>query len=243
MKLASREHNHASRSNSMQSAAHPMNQWDSETITVASVLLPLPQEDQGRADLYALLAGLLLAPPDEALLAALASADSLDSQQMDNPLEQAWENMILAAGVMDAYAVQEEFDTLFVSIGTPQLNPYSSLYLAGFMMEKPLAALRAELASLGLGRAHGSNELEDHIGALCETMRVMITGGPGIARQPLWRQKAFFDKHIASWHERCFNDMRAASGANFYRHVADFAQAFLSVEAQAFEMEGHGHGN
>src|SRR5690606_9168972 len=139
-------------------------------IAVAS--LPLASEDQARADLYALTARLLLAPPDAALLANLAGADSLASEQADNPLSLAWEKLILTAGIMDTYAIREEFNALFISIGTPQLNPYASVYLAGFMNEKPLAALRSELAQLGLARVAGVGELEDHLGVLCETMRI-----------------------------------------------------------------------
>lgn len=211
---------------------------DIADAAVDAVAAPLPptQEDQARADLYALIARLLLAPPDAELLAALAGADSLASQQTDNPLDLAWEKLILTAGVMDIYAIRDEFDELFVSVGTPQINPYASVYLSGFMNEKPLAALRTELAQLGLARVAGVAELEDHLAALCETMRVLITGEQGGRRQPVQRQKLFFEKHIASWYARCLDDIRSANGANFYRQVADFARAFFSIEAEAFEM-------
>jgi TorA maturation chaperone TorD len=214
-----------------------MNQAVLETPSPQAVQLPLAPEDRARADLYALIASLMLAPPDAALLADLAHADSLTSAQSDNPLDLAWEKLILAAGVMDAYAIREEFDALFVGVSTPQVNPYASLYLAGFMMEKPLAALRSELAQLGLARASGVTELEDHLAALCETMRLLITGEYGGTRHSIQCQRAFFDKHIASWYGRCLDDMRSANGVNFYRHVASLIQAFFEIEAQAFEME------
>lgn len=214
-----------------------MNQWETEGAILSSAPLPLTQEEQARADLYALIARLLLAPPDEHLLVDIANADSLVSLQTDNPLDLAWEKLILTARIMDVYAIREEFDALFVSIGTPKINPYASLYLSGFINDKPLAALRAELAQLGFARASGSGEFEDHLAALCEIMRLMITGEGGALRQPIHRQKLFFDKYIAPWHERCMNDLRSADGANFYRQVADFAQAFFTIEAQAFEME------
>jgi TorA maturation chaperone TorD len=47
----------------------------------------------------------------------------------------------------------------------------------------------------------------------------------------------FFEKNLAPWYERCLDDIRAARGANFYRQVADFTQAFFSIESEAFEME------
>ncbi|MEN3366789.1 MAG: hypothetical protein V7606_4063 [Burkholderiales bacterium] len=200
------------------------------------VAAPLPQEEQARADLYALIARLFIAPPDENLLAALANADSLNSQQGDNPLDIAWEKLILNAAVMDAYAVQDEFSALFISTGSPLIDPYASLYVAGFMNEKPLAALRSELAELGLARVPGVSEMEDHFAALCEVMRAMIVGEQGVVRQPLQRQKLFFVNQIASWYRRFFEDIRSAADANFYRQVAEFTQAFFSIESEAFEM-------
>ncbi|WP_119155074.1 TorD/DmsD family molecular chaperone [Caldimonas tepidiphila] len=200
-------------------------------------LAPLPPEEQARADLYALAARLLLAPPDAALLAELGGADALPSEQADHPLDRAWERLVAAAGVLDEAAVADEFDRLFVSIGMPAVNPYGSLYQSGFMMEKPLAALRDDLAALGLARRPGSGELEDHLAALCETMRLLIAGAPGLPRRPLAVQKDFFDRHLAPWYERCLDDLRQAEGANFYRRVADFMHAFLDVEAEAFDID------
>lgn len=214
-----------------------MNHPAPEQHSVEAAQMPLAPEDQARADLYALIASLLLAPPSAALLSDLSHADSLASQQSDNPLNLAWEKLIIAASVTDQYAVREEFDSLFVSVGVPAVNPYASLYLSGFLMEKPLAVLRGDLAELGLTRMAGVSELEDHLAALCETMRLMITGEHGGVRQSIRCQKEFFEKHIAPWYSRCVNDIRSANGANFYQHVASLVQAFLDIEAQAFEME------
>jgi TorA maturation chaperone TorD len=202
-----------------------------------AVALPLTAEDQARADLYALAARLLLAPPDAGLLAGLAHADPIESSGEYYQLADAWEKLVLASSVMDADAVAEEFEALFISSGTPALNPYGSLYLAGFMNDTPLAELRADLAAFGIGRVRGVFESEDHLGALCETMRVLIAGGPGIRRQPLGRQKTFFESRIAPWYARCTKDIQNAEGANFYRLVAAFVTALLAIEAEAFAVE------
>jgi TorA maturation chaperone TorD len=199
--------------------------------------LPLPAEDQARADLYALLARLLLAAPDEGLLAALGAADPICAAHGAHALEDAWLKLTLAAAVTDPDAVAEEFDALFVSIGTPKLNPYGSLYLSGYMNDKPLADLRESLARHGLARARGVAEFEDHLGALCETMRVLIVGTGGMPRLPVAEQKHFFDLHLAPWYARCLADIAAAPEANFYRVVASFALAFLAIEAEAFAFE------
>lgn len=206
------------------------------------VRMPLPAQEQARADLHALGARLLLAPPDAALLADLAAADPLVSARADAPLDIAWEQLVLAAGVLEAAAVEEEFAALFVSLGTPPVNPYASLYLAGFLMEKPLAALRSDLAALGLARRPGVGEPEDHLGALCETMRVLVGGMPGVPPRPLAAQRRFFETHLAPWYARALDDIRRAPQANFYRRVADFLQAFLDLEAEAFAMEADADG-
>lgn len=206
-------------------------------LGVTAALMPLHPEEQARADLYALIARLLFAPPDAALLAQLATADPIAADSGDHPLDIAWEKLVLTASIMDAFAIRDEFNELFISSTTPRINPYGSLYLSGFLNEKPLAALRSELARLRLARVPGTGEMEDHLGALCESMRLLITGGPGGRRQPVHCQKQFFESHIGPWYVRCMDDLRRAEGSNFYRLVADFSQAFLSLEAEAFELD------
>jgi TorA maturation chaperone TorD len=200
---------------------------------------PLSEEDQARADFYALIARLMLAPPDAALLAALAGADQIAADGLAEDgrvLEDAWLKLTQAASVVDADAVADEFTALFISTGDPLLNPYGSVYLAGHLNDAPLADLRQDLARLRLARARGVGEFEDHLGALCETMRVLVAGAPGISRHPLAEQKSFFGAHLQPWYAACLADIAGAGPANFYRVVAAFAGAFLAVETQAFAV-------
>jgi len=201
----------------------------------ASVNLPLGGEDQARADFYALLARLLLAPPDGGLLAALAESEPV-SAAGEFALEDAWLKLTQAASVVDAGAASDEFALLFLSTGNPLLNPFGSFYLTGHLNDVPLVQLRHDLTRLRLARAPGAGESEDHLGALCETMRVLIQGAAGIGRQPLLAQKQFFEAHIRPWYAACLADIAHAEGANFYRVVAAVADAFLSIEAQAFSV-------
>jgi TorA maturation chaperone TorD len=214
-----------------------------ETTSFQTISMPmavqLSDEDQARAEFYALIARLMLAPPDDALLAALAAADPIAADGEDEAgraLEDAWLKLTQAASVIDAGAVSEEFSDLFVSTGTPLLNPYGSFYLTGHMNDFPLAGLRQDLARLRIARARGVGEFEDHLGALCETMRVLIAGAPGIARQPLLEQKQLFVTHIQPWYAACVAAIAGAEPVNFYRVVAAFAGAFLAVEAHAFKV-------
>lgn len=196
-----------------------------------SASLPLPQEEQARADLYGLVARLLLAPPDDALLDSLAGADAILASDSEQPLERAWRDLSLVARLIPFELVRAEFNDLFVSTSIPRVNPYGSLYLAGFLHEKPLAALRTDLAQLGLGRRHGAAETEDHLGALCETMRRLIVGGHGVSRQ-----HDFFEMHIAPWTPACLDHLHRADGAQFYQRVADLAGAFFDIEREAFQV-------
>ncbi|MFC5549036.1 TorD/DmsD family molecular chaperone [Massilia aerilata] len=208
-------------------------------MSLQTIALPLSDEDQARADFYALIARLLLAPPNAGLLKALADAEPIHAEGLAEAgiaLEDAWLKLSQAASVMDAAAVADEFSALFISTGNPLLNPYGSFYVAGHLNDVPLAELRQDLGRLGIARARGVGELEDHLGALCETMRVLITGAPGIARQPLEEQQHLFTAHIQPWYAACMADIAGAEAANFYKVVAAFIGAYLGVEALAFAM-------
>jgi len=194
-----------------------------------SVSVLAPQE-QGRADLYALIGGLLLSP-GAGMLARLADPTAVQATQPAHALGAALWALSGAARQLGAQGVAREFDALFVSAGMPLLNPYESFYLTGFMMEKPLAALRGELAALGLARVADARELEDHLGALCETMALLIFGD-----EPLTRQQAFFETHLLPWQGRFLDELRACPGASFYRHLAELAALFFEIETEAFEI-------
>ena len=188
--------------------------------------------EEARAQLYSLLAALLLAPPSPQLVQLVAEADTLQSPDQAGPLPGVWEDVVLAARIMGAEAIRDEYDALFTATGTPLLNPHASLYLSGFMMDQPLASLRDDLRALGLARQPGSAELEDHLGALCEVMALLIT-----QERPLDVQRRFFERHIASWANVFTHDLHGAQDANFYRLIARLIDAYLDVEAEAFAME------
>jgi len=192
-----------------------------KSLVVSEVLPSL--EDQERADLYGLLAALLLGP-DAGLVEALAALPRNEVE--GDAFACAWDALLEASQRCRTTAL-EEFDTLFVAPGTPRLNPYQCFYRDGWLMDKPLAQLRETLRALGLQRAPGATELEDHIGALCETMRLLIE-----TSRPRAVQQRFFDGQLAGWTQRCLQDIASAPGADFYRAVAGFAQAFFELESE-----------
>src|SRR5713101_6166069 len=131
---------------------------------------PVAQEDLARADMYALIARLLYAP-DEQLLRAIATADEIIAETANAPLAEAWHALAAAAEACDPVAMIDEYEKLFIGVGRPEVMLYGSYYLAGFMMEKPLALLRGDLAQMGLARNESVCEPEDHLSALCDVMR------------------------------------------------------------------------
>ena len=121
-----------------------------QTQPINFVRGPAP-EDSARADIYALLARLLYAGPDAAVLAAIAAADHLAAQS-ETPFPLAWRDLQRASVVADAVAVADEYTRLFVGVGRAPVSIYASHYLTENFKELTLVHLRQELDRLGLAR-------------------------------------------------------------------------------------------
>ena len=194
---------------------------------------PVFEEDQARADHYALIARLFYAGPDAQLLGAIAGADEIAGEGA-TALAAAWRALGAAAAAMDAEAAREEYDSVFVGTGKAEITPYASHYLAESMQERVLVRLRAALTEMGLAKNQVAAEYEDHFSGLCEVMRHLIFfGSDDVAVQ---KQKSFFLEYIASWYVNFCAAVIASPNTNFYKPVAGFTKAFLDVEAGSFEM-------
>ena len=183
-----------------------------------------------RAREYALLAALLARPPDAAMLNRLARIEGEET-----PLGLAHQALAKAAAATDAAAAAREYFELFIGVGRGELLPYGSYYQTGFLHERPLARLRAELADLGIERVEGQSEPEDHAAILCEIMAGLIAGEFAV---PMERQQYFFDRHLAPWIRRFFADLEAAKAADYYRPVGVIGRVFIGIETQAFALPG-----
>ena len=191
--------------------------------------MSLAPEEEARANFYALLSRLFYAPPDAALLRALATADELDSE--DETLAARWRALIAAAAVMDPEAAREEYDAAFVGTGRAPITLYTTAYSIKYSNEAPLAQLRGELAALGLSRRESAGEPEDHIAALCDTMRHLIAG-----EHELEMQKTFFERWIQPTAEPLCSAIEASEHLSFYKVVGRMAKTFFSLEQSGFEM-------
>ena len=139
----------------------------------------------------------------------------------------------MRATTVDAAVV--EHDALFYGVGKPEVFAYGSFYLTGYLNEKPLAALRTDLAALGLERDVAMHETEDHIAYVCEVMRYLIAGDD-VAVANLTQQQKFFSTHVQPWANQLCDALAAHPKARFYAALAGLTRALLSVEAQGFDM-------
>ncbi|MCA6107741.1 molecular chaperone TorD family protein [Bradyrhizobium cenepequi] len=187
---------------------------------------PIDPIDAARAQEYLLLATLLSAAPSRRLLDQLAALSG-DA----TPLGRAHAALAEAAAGAVAAKVEREYFDLFVGLGRGEFLPYASYYLTGFLNERPLSRLRADLAALGIERVASNSEPEDHAAILCEIM-AGFAGGRFEASSDA--QRTFFEKHIASWMGRLFADIERAENATFYRAVGALGRAFIEIETEAF---------
>jgi TorA maturation chaperone TorD len=206
----------------------------SDTVSFRTYVSP---EDHGRANFYALISRLFADAPDQALLAAIASSPPLTTEDEVGALAAAWSKLIAACTAMDEDAAREEYEKLFVGVGKSPLNLHASHHLTGFMMEKPLADIRAKLSELGFARIEAQTMVEDHLSALCEVMRLLIVGGNGVDVATLSTQRQFFEAHLAPWFGHCCDAISKSPLANFYSVVAQFTCSFLQVERDAFAID------
>jgi TorA maturation chaperone TorD len=182
--------------------------------------------DAARGQEYALLAALLSSAPPKALLEQIARLSNDGT-----PLGRAHAALAEAASRTVACDIEREYFDLFVGLGRGELLPYASYYLTGFLNERPLSRLRADLATLGIERVENNFEPEDHAATLCEIMAGLADGRFAASAHA---QRAFFENHVSPWMGRLFSDMERAETAKFYRSVGALGRLFIDIETEAF---------
>jgi len=186
-------------------------------------------EDGLRSHIYALLARLLADAPDAETLELLGLVEAQPAE--DDDLGRAWTALRSAAAAGTAEALSDEYHALFIGLGRGELVPYGCWYLTGFLMERPLAILRADLARLGFERSEEVKEPEDHVAVLCDVMAALAAEDSGF---DLATRADFFRRHVGPWMGRFFADMTRADSANFYRTVGQFGRQFIELEADYY---------
>lgn len=187
-------------------------------------------EDLARQAIYAFLTRVLAAPM------TAAESRNLSAFASDGtPLGKAVLALGAALADTDAHALSREHHDLFIGVGRGELIPFASVYLTGFLNEKPLADLRRDMARLGFERPADVKEPEDHIAALCDVMSHLIEGA-ATGEFDIYDQDQFFSAHVKPWAEKFFADLESAKTADAYRHVGRIGRIFMGIEEQGFGM-------
>jgi len=180
-----------------------------------------------RTDSYILLASLLGQRPSENLLKILQELRW--DKSIPQGVGSALSALRLASHEYPLSALEEEYDELFVGLGSGELVPYASWYKEKRIQSLPLASLRSDLMLLGIVRQADSRESEDHAAALCECMALISRQSNDILPK---EQAKFFQQHVAPWMMTFFKDLESAKSARFYRTVGVFGRRFLESEIE-----------
>jgi TorA maturation chaperone TorD len=184
--------------------------------------------DRARAQEYALLATLLSRSPECEMIGRLTLLRGDAS-----PLGLAHAGLAEAAARTDEASVRREYFDLFTGLGQNVLLPYASHYLTGALYGRPLERLRETFQRLGIARAAGHSEPEDHVAILCEVMAGLVGGD---IAGPAGADGEFFAEHLAPWLRRFFVDLENAKSVDFYARVGSLGRTFVDVEAGAFAL-------
>jgi TorA maturation chaperone TorD len=185
--------------------------------------------DVARAREYALLSTVLARAPDQSLLERLADLP------YDSATVLGRAHAVVAQGAKGTSVghVEREYFNLFIGVGRGELLPYGSYYLTGFLHERPLARLRADLSRLGIEQMAVETEPEDHAAILCEMMAGLADRR--FAAAPL-ADRELFERHLSPWIGRFFADLEQAETADFYRRIGTLGRTFIDIETEAFAL-------
>lgn len=185
-------------------------------------------EDLARAQCYAIIGRLMYGAPDAVFVSYIvqqpATADAV-------PLAMAWKALQIATRDADIEQTRLEYDDLFVGVGKAPVTPYTSGYASPQAPDRHLLGLRNTLDALGLSRRTEAGETEDHVSALCDTMRWLIETGQGVEAE-----RRFFYDYVAPAIEPLCTAIVGNQQSAFYKTVAAYMLAFYEIERAGFEL-------
>jgi TorA maturation chaperone TorD len=200
-----------------------------------------------RQGYYDLLVGLLWREPAPALLQGLSQGldERIRAARAIHPLlAEGWGTIAgyLADTAVDARidAVIDEYTRLFIGPQPPELLLYESFYLAGHLLDRPLAAVRATLEELRIAREPDYPEPEDFLAFELEVMRILLRRQQA-ARDPdaevaaVQAQALFLRRHVLVWGPTAARDLVRSAQARFYRGVGQILDGFLAIEGDLVE--------
>lgn len=191
----------------------------------------LDPEDEARAAFYGLIAQLFYCAPDSGVLAQILNARFVDASD-EGGLARCWRDLAERCKTAFPARLEAEHTELFIGTGRAEVTPYLTHYLGQKNLDNPLVQLRKQLAEWGLARRERATEPEDHVSAVCETMRVAIA----LQHRSLEEQKLFFDRFLYAGAAPFFAAVVASPKSDFYRLAGLLASEFVELERRAFDM-------
>lgn len=204
---------------------------------------------QVRAEVYALLAGLYLEPPDDRRLAAIRHPHfvaewPLGRGQAD--VEQGLARLADALPAADAAALRQEFWHLFGTLGPAAAPPWQSVYLdrEQALMGEETLRVRALYARFGLQAERAVGVTDDHIGVqlhfLSELSRRTVdrleAGDDAGARELLAGQRECLEAHLLRWVDRFVEKVEAAAETGFYAGIARLTLGLVRADVVLTEQ-------
>ena len=186
------------------------------------------ENKEWRAQTYALLANLFAQAPNQVLLDHIAA---IEVTEPESPMGKQWLKLVSVVKQANISMLEEEYQTLFIGVTHGELIPYGSYYQTGFLMEEPLAELRADLSRLGLEKHEDTAEPEDHVSAQCDVMRLILMA----EGTPVVTDKEFFLHHLKPWMINFFTDLAKTNTSNVYSVVGEFGKAFINMELSEYQ--------
>ena len=86
---------------------------------------------------------------------------------------------------------------------------------------------------MGIARAEGVTEPEDHAAILCEIMAGLVNRR---LPAPAGSECVLFEKHLAPWIGRLFTDLERIPDKPFYNAVGSLGRIFIEIETEAFDL-------
>lgn len=193
--------------------------------------IDIASEDLLRGHFYSLMARMLAKPPDKPLFELLKEIP--EKAPPGGEATAAWQELRKAVIWTDLFSESAEYQRLFYSIRGKRIIPYASWYETGRLSGPPLVKIRKDLNRLGIARASGVSEPEDHLAALCETMALLCGSVHYSADEGIH----FYQCHLTGWIDRFFSDLKNMAQTPFYKAVGNLGSIFFRMEGTYLDLE------
>ena len=218
---------------------HPQSLTQLEPVPI-TLQQPIAPEDQARAEFYALLARLFAGAPGRAAARGARRVGAVARRRRQSARRRRGTASSSRAGPWTPRRRSRSTPTSSSASGAARCDLHASHWIAEATAERPLVGRARRPGAAGARAPRGGSTLyEDHLAALCETMRILIAGD----RRPragvdCRRSARFSTRRIAPWVYRLLqcNIAKCTLLITTVR-VAQFTSLFMAVERDSFAID------